>query len=143
MSADPNIGHGAVLQRSDDGTSSGAFATIGKIHDLGVPGLSRETVDVTTYGSTERWREYVGGLRDAGEMSVEIMFDPGDADITAWITEINTDTAGYYKIVFPDDGSTEWGFAAFVTGLEPQAPIDGRMAATVSFKLTGKPGFVS
>lgn len=143
MTATPMIGFGLILQRSDDGTSSGSFATVGRIHDLALPSMARDAVEVTHHGSTERWREFIPGLKDAGEFSVDIAYDPGDADTTAFLAELNADAAGYYRIVHPDDAATAWGFAAFVTGFEPAAPIDDKMMATASFKLTGKPGFIS
>lgn len=141
MAIEPSIGYGADFQRSDDGTSGGTFATVGQIIDLTPPSISRDAVETTHMASTERWREFIGGLKDAGEASIEINFDPGDATAASFLTDINTNTAGYYKIVFPD--TTSWGFAAIATGFEPGAPIDDRMTATFTVKLTGKPGFVA
>ena len=39
----------------------------------------RYTVDATHMASTDKWREFVGGLRDAGEVSITINFVPGGA----------------------------------------------------------------
>ena len=140
---DTVIGHGAALQRSSDGTSGGVFSSVGEIIDLTPPGMSRDAVEVTHMASTEKWREFKGGLKDGGEVSFDMNFDPGDAATTAFLSDLNTDTAGYYKIIFPDDGATEWGFAAIATGYEPQNPIDDRMVATFTMKLTGKPTYVA
>ncbi len=40
-------------------------------------------------------------------------------------------------LVFPDTGATEWTFSAFVTGFEPDMPVDGELGAAVTFKPTG------
>ena len=138
---DPAIGFDIDFHRSSDGTSGGTFATVGQVLDLTPPNVSRDTVEVTHSKSTERWREFIGGLKDAGEASLEINFDPADATTTAFLNDINTDTAGYYKIVFPD--ATEWGFAALATNFDPGAPIDDKMTGTFTVKLTGKPGFIA
>lgn len=140
--ADANIAHGTTLERSSDGTSSGSFSTVGDIYNITFPNLSRDAIDVTTLGSTERWREFTTGLKDPGSMSATIEFDPGDSDVQAWLTSINTDTVEYYKITAPDDGSTEWGFFGIVTDLSPGTPLDGRMEAEITIKLSGKPGFI-
>jgi len=135
------IGHSAVIQRSSDGTSGGVFTTVGSIRDIDFGGLSRDTVETTNMVSTERWREYIGGLKDGGELSFEITFDPDHADFTAFELDLNTDTSGYYKIVWPD--ADEWGFAGFVTGIDVNAPVDDRMSAQVTIKVTGKPGWIA
>ena len=138
---DAAIGAGADFQRSDDATNTGTFATVGEVIDLTPPNISRDAVETTHMGSTERWREFIGGLKDGGEGSIEINFDPGHAVTASFLSDLNTNTAGYYKIVFPD--ATEWGFAAIATGFQPGAPIDDRMTATFTVKLTGKQAFIS
>lgn len=135
------IGHGTKFHRSDDGTSSGSFAAIGVIDDIGLPTLARDVEESTDMESTDRWKEFIGAMRDAGEMSIDITFDPGSAETTTFMTDLNSDAAGYYKMIFPD--ATEWGSAMIMTGFEPTAPREGKMTATVTFKLTGKPGWIS
>lgn len=141
MTTEAMIGHGSTFERSSDGTSGGAFSTVGEVTSITPPGMSRDTPEATHMGSPEKWREFIAGLKDGGEVAVEVNFVPGNATTTSALSDLNTDTAGYYKITFPDD--TEWGFAAFMTGIEPGDPIDDRMVATFTFKLTGKPAFVA
>ncbi|WP_297842927.1 phage tail tube protein [uncultured Roseibium sp.] len=141
MSTNLSIGHGTAFQRSDDGTISGNFAAIGEIFGISGPGLTRETADVTDFDSADRWREFIGALKDGGEITLETGFNPDGTDVTNWLSDINTDTAGYYKLVFPD--TTSWGFSALMTGFEPATPLDDKMTASVTYKLTGKPSFIS
>ena len=139
MTAD--IGHSTQMQRSDDGTSGGSFASVGSIREITPPALSRDSVDVTAMDSADAFRQFIPGLKDPGEMSVVLEFDPSEAVQTSWESDFNSSAIGYYKIIFPD--STEWGFTAFVTAYEPETPIDGEMRVTVTLKLTGKPGFIA
>ncbi len=141
MAHDESIGHGTQFQRSDDGTSGGTFASVGRVRDVTPPALARDAIETTDMESPERWREFIGGLKDGGEVSFEITFDPGSAETTAFMSDINTNTAGYYKLVFPD--ASEWGFAALMTGFEPGVPVGDKMTATVTFKVTGKPGWIA
>jgi len=141
MSTNASIGHGSQFQRSSDGTSGGIFATVAGVNSVAGPGLSRDTIDVTDMDSTNRWREHIGGLKDAGEVTLELEFDPDGSDVTNFLADINNDASGYYKIIFPD--ATEWGFAAILTGYEPSSPQDEKMVATVTYKLTGQPTFIS
>ncbi len=138
---DRSIGHGTVIQRSDDATSGGVFTSVGEIYDTQPPGITRDAVENTTMASIERWREFMGGLKDAGELSFTITFDPDAAEITALELDLNTDTPGFYKIIFPD--ADEWGFAALLTAFQPTVPVGDAMLAEVTFKLTGKPGWIA
>lgn len=137
----PGIGFGATLERSSDATSGGVFSSVGDVFSITPPNLTREVVDVTHMASTERWREFIGGLKDAGEMTAEINMDPSDAASDAFLSDLNTDTAGYYKLTWFD--ADEWGFAAFVTGIAPENPLDDKVTVEVTFRLTGKPDFVA
>ncbi len=136
---DTAIGFGLDFLRSDDGTVGGNFSSVASVLDCTPPAVSRDVVDVTHTKSVEGIREFVGGLVDPGEAVIELLFDPSDANTAEFLADINSATPGYYKIQFPD--ATEWGFAALATGFEPGSPLDDKMTATFTVKLTGKPGF--
>lgn len=141
MTTNAGIGHGSEFKRSSDGTSGGTFSSVGEITGITPPGLSRETVDATHMQSPDGFREFIGSLKDGGEVSIEVNFDPDHADVAAALADLTSSTPGYYKIVFPD--TTEWGFAALMTGYETGDPLDDKMTATLTYKVTGKPTFVA
>ncbi|MCI0687121.1 MAG: hypothetical protein L0Y54_07800, partial [Sporichthyaceae bacterium] len=66
---------GTVLKRGDGGSPEN-FTAIGRSTSISGPGLSRETLDVTAHDSPDQWREFQGGLRDGGELTVDINYDP-------------------------------------------------------------------
>jgi predicted secreted protein len=141
MPVNASIGHGSSFQRSSDGTSTGTFTAIGEVMSISPPNLSRETVDATHMASTDGWREFIAGLKDGGEVSIQCNFDPNGTDVSNWLADINDEDPGYYKVIFPD--TTSWGFAALMTGLEIEDPLDDKMVATATYKVSGKPAFVS
>ena len=135
------FGFGVKLQRGD-AASPEVFTDIAELINLGGPGLSLDTVEVTHTGSTNKYREYIAGLLDAGEVSAEVNFLPANAtqnEAAGILKDIKDRTKRNFKIVFPDSGSATWSFAAFVTAFEPSAPIDDRMTASITLKLTGDP----
>lgn len=140
MSTSASIGHGSAFKRSSNGTSGGTFTAVAGVKRIGPPSLSKNTHDVTDMDSPERWMEFISGLKDGGEVSLDVEFDPDGTDVTNWLADINSDTAGYYQVVFPD--ATSWGFSAHMTGLEADDPHDDVMTASVTYKLSGKPGFI-
>lgn len=138
---DDAIGHSTQFQRSDDGTAGGVFTSVGTIRDISAPGLSRDVVETTHMLSTDRWREFIGGMRDGGEMSFTLTFDPDAAETTSFETDLNADTKAYYKIIWPD--ADEWGFFGWLTAFNVSAPVEDKMEAEVTIKITGKPGWIA
>jgi predicted secreted protein len=53
------------------------------------------------------------------------------------VADFEDTTPRNYQIVFPD--GTTWKFGAILTGFEPDAPYDDKLAATLTWKVTGKP----
>ena len=92
-----NIGAGIRLERSGDGTSGGAFATVGEVVDLSAPGISKDTVDATHSESPERWKEFIAAFKDGGECSVETHFNPGSNAVGLMMGDVAGDTPGQFE----------------------------------------------
>ncbi len=135
------IGHGSRVLRSNDGTAGGTFADVGELYDIEPPGITRDPVEKTHMLSPERWREFIGGMKDGGELSFNMVFDPDAPETTAMELDLNTNIAGFYKIIYPD--SDEWAFSALLTNFQATVPVEDKMMAEVTFKLSGKPGWIA
>lgn len=129
-------GFGVQLKRGD-GETPEIFTAIADITNLSGPGLSRETLDVTSHGSPDGWMEFLGGLKDPGEVSADINYQPALHDTL--VDDFDDVAPRNYQIVFPDSPATTWAFGAIITGFEPEAPYDDKAAASLTFKVTGKP----
>ncbi|MET8824793.1 phage tail tube protein [Streptomyces sp. NPDC004610] len=127
---------GTQLQRGDGATPSETFTAIANVTDITPPALERETYDVTAHDSADGWREHTGGLKDGGEVEIEINYDPREHD--ALVDDFNDTTPRNYKIVWPGSLGS-WAFAAVLTNFEPEAPHDDKLAASATFKVSGKP----
>lgn len=116
---------------------------IAQVQSISGPGLSLDTEDVTSHDSTNAWEEVVATILRSGEISLDIVYDPAGAthknSSGGLLYDMTSRTSTTYSIVFSDTGTTTWSFTAFVTGFEPDAPHDGKLAATVKLKLTGEP----
>ncbi|MCI0685726.1 MAG: hypothetical protein L0Y54_00595, partial [Sporichthyaceae bacterium] len=93
----------------------------------------------TAHDSPDQWREFQGGLRDGGELTVDINYDP--TAHAGLLADLEDENPRSYQLVFPDTLSTTWTFKAILTGFEPDAPHDDKLTASVSFKISGKPTF--
>ncbi|MFA5162091.1 MAG: phage tail tube protein [Elusimicrobiales bacterium] len=131
-------GFGTKLKMGD-GASPEVFSDIAAVSKVGGPGVSLDTIDVTADDSPGGYKEYAAGLLDAGEIKLELNFLPANASQTGLLTALTSRAAKNFKLVFPDTANTTWSFSAFVTNFEPDAPVDGKLAASVTLKITGQP----
>ncbi|MDT3395433.1 phage tail tube protein [Streptomyces sp. B1866] len=127
---------GTQLQRSDMATPTATFTAIANVTSITPPALARETLDTTTHGSPDGWREYIGGLKDGGEVSIDINYDPRLHDQLA--ADFGDANPRDYKVVWPGTLGS-WSFAAVMTGFQPSAPHDDKLSATVTFQVSGEP----
>ncbi len=140
MATEAAIGHGSIFAHGDGGAPE-VFTPLAEVVTITPPQLVRDTVDATHMASPEKWREFVPGLKDGGEVSLEMNFIPGNSDWDILFTEFDNDVASNWKITFPN--SEAWIFLAYCTGIETAVPLDDKMSATATFKVTGKPAFVA
>lgn len=133
------IGHGSAFSIGDSGGTE-VFTAVAEVFSITPPVFRRDVVDATHMGSAERFREFIPGLIDPGEVTIQLNFDPGGSAQTSLFAKLNTG-ASNYRITYPD--ATIWTFSAFMTGFNNDDPLDGKLTATATFKLTGKPAYVS
>ncbi|MGH3599813.1 MAG: phage tail tube protein [Pseudonocardiaceae bacterium] len=127
-------GFGTELARGD-GESPEVFSAIANVTNIDGPELTRETLDVTAHDSPDEYMEFLGGLKDSGEVSLDVNYDPAEHDTL--VTDFASTDPINYTLTFPE--GTEWAFAAIMTGFKPSAPYDDKLAAEIKFKVTGKP----
>lgn len=129
---------GTTLSRgNNDATSTTAetFTPIANITSLSPPGISREILDVTAHDSPNGYMEFLGGLKDPGEVSFDVNYEPTNHDTL--VDDFEVDDPINYEVAFPD--GTVWAFGAILTGFEPDAPYDDKLTASITLKVTSKP----
>lgn len=104
---------------------SGFFA---EILDVTPPGASRESIQTSHHGTSDAHTFTPAKLVDWGELQVEMAFDPGEAP------PVNSE-AETVTITFA--GGDTWTFSGFMTGYEPSAPLEERMTASATIKVSG------
>ncbi|SFE54610.1 Phage tail tube protein [Actinopolyspora alba] len=126
-------GFGVIAELGD---GAGAYTPIANVTNVGGPETERETVDVTAHDSPGGWQEFRGGLKNGGEVSLELNYDPREHDTL--LAEYDQDDPRPWRIVWPNSIGY-MTFGAIMTGFSPEAPTDDKLACEVTLQVSGKP----
>lgn len=141
---------GAILKGDAlAGDLAGTYRTVANIRAIKGPGLSLDIVDVTTHDSTGAWEENLATILRTGEVTIDLVYDPSAVTIkyvNGLLGKMVAKTLEGFKILFNDDtveGSrSTWSFNAWITGFEPDMPVDGALTASMKLKISGAPTIV-
>ena len=102
--------------------------------------ISADTVEVTTLDSKDGYREFIGGLKDGGEVGVSGFFDPttgkGQAEFLA---ALESGEVSDFAIEFPSSIGKKWTFKGIVTAFTTGVSLEDPLSFEGSIKVTGKP----
>ena len=120
-----------------DGTSSEGFTDFAEVMSVSLPSENTEFIDVTHATSPNKRREFIAGLVDPGEVTMELNMVQAD------YAQLRGDLGGAarnYQITIPDDNySTEPVviFPAIVTSLEVEIGVEDKVTVSVTLKVSG------
>lgn len=135
------IGKGAKFEYSSDaGANWTKLTQVTKIAPFKIKGDAVDTTDMDSIGS---YREKVGALIDAGQMSMDANYDNGQAT-HGWMTD-NVNVSYLFRVTFPgsNPGRNKVQFAGFVNEVSPELPHDNKMTCAFAVTLSGAPTWSS
>ena len=126
-------GVGAMFRRWD----GSVWDQIAEINTITGPSKSRETIDVTSLDSTDKYREFIAGFRDGGTVVLNMNFTRNEYDILNG--DFEDDDLQNYEIVLPDAENTTLEFEGLVMEIPLTIPPDDKISMDVTIKVSGKP----
>ena len=130
---------GALLAHGDDAVPE-VFTTIVELTSISGPNRSGGVADVTHHESPDSYMEFIGTLRDGGEVSFEGNSIPNDVTHTKLETDFDAGTKRNYELSIPGSApALKWSFAGILTALSLEFPHDGKQPVTGTIKISGKP----
>ena len=119
------------------------YTEIGEVFSISPPGVSAETIDTTGLNPTDAFRTFIKSLKDGGEVTVNMRFDPAtvaDAEKQTLLkTAVESAANSTAKIAFSDSGPNVV-FSGPATGWTPgELTADGLIELTFTMKVSGKP----
>jgi predicted secreted protein len=134
MPSNAFAGVGTQFKRGTGATAE-TFVAIAEVNSINGPGMEKQQIEVTSLDSTGGWREYIGGFKDGGELTLEMNFTYASYDILFGDFE-DTDSHNY-QIALSDTTASTFAFAGVVTGCPISVTADDKVTATITIKLTG------
>lgn len=132
-------GQGTQLQLGDGGSPE-AFATIAEVTKVQRSGSKMDLVDVTNMDSVGAYREKLATLLDAGELSFDANYIPGDITQQALQSQFDNRTLSNWKVVLPGGRGT-FSFKAYSISADFDLSVDKASSFSGKLAITGQPSF--
>ena len=132
-------GVGAIFRRWN--TSLSTWENVSGITSIGGPSMTRETHDNTALDTEGGYRTFLTGFRDAGAVTLSMIFDRAGFDTMVW--DFQDEDIQNYEIILPDDESTSIEFEGLVTDVPltiGEAPITMEITIKISGAVTVNSG---
>lgn len=114
--------------------------TVSEITKVSSPGFKADTIDTTTHNNSDKFRTFIKGLTDGGEITVEGNMNYTDYNtLYVMATTLSAYTATVTVPTTPS--SSQWVASTLLTGLESGAPHDDKIDFSATLKVSGKPTF--
>jgi predicted secreted protein len=131
---------GTEFRRATTLSPGTVFETIANVTNISGPARSRETIDVTAHDSPDQWMEFIGGLKDGGEVSLDINYDPNEVTHDLDDDFDDTSARNYRVVILPDtEDEHTWSLTGIMKELSDEFPYDDKMQRTMTIKVSGKP----
>jgi hypothetical protein len=133
---DANIGY--FRFKLGDGASTEVFSTIEEAFSISGVGKTRELVDVTSFDSNGN-REFIGGLADGQEITVECNYVPAATVQAAMIAAVEAGLNRNFQVVDETAGSPvkTYAFTASPLSWVINPSVDSRNTITFTVKISG------
>ena len=133
MTTTAAIGSGATFA-VEATAGGGSYTTVGEVTDISPPASSVDAIDATHMASGD-FREFVPGLIDPGEVSIEMNLTASSASddlLHAWLEARENRSC---RITWPN--AVTWTFQAFPTSYSSTLPMDDKQTASLTAKVSG------
>jgi predicted secreted protein len=131
-------GSKVVLKRGDGATPE-VFSEVAEVKGVTGPSMTSGVVDVTSFSSPDNYREFMATLKDPGQLTFMINFNPSLANHGLLKDDFDDQLVYKYKLEFPDADATTVVLPCILTGLEISAELEQAVQANVTLKITGAP----
>lgn len=119
---------------------------VGERITIGAVEPTADTIDVSNHDGQD-YKEFIGGLKDGGEIEVSGNYVAGDAGQQALMSAFDSGIAQSIEIGFPklssETSGPKWELTAVITKCSPigEANVSDQLQFSATLKVSGKPDF--
>jgi hypothetical protein len=121
------IGYGSTLQGS-------ATGVIGMITKITIDGIEAADIDVTTMNSPGRFMQFITGLKDPKNMTLELIYESINMGILINAVGNPNET---WTVKFPD--SSTYAQAGHIKSVGAAIPYNDKITQPVTLRMSGAP----
>ncbi|WP_444461613.1 phage tail tube protein [Rhodobacter capsulatus] len=117
------------------------WTTLTGVGEITLPEIEVDDIEVTNMDSSGRQKEYIAGLSDGGDVSLDIQWEPGNATDVLLLSIYETRETVQIKFTVPKiAGGTAYTtvWRGYLKSYKRVAPVDEVKKATVTFKISSK-----
>lgn len=119
----------------EDAPGSGVYVLLSEVYQVTPPSGTIDQIDATHFGSPNRTREFVPGLKDPGTASAEMNYVPNSTTDQRLMSLSESGEVVSMRITYPSGVTVT--FPASVESYDQNVPLDDKMTATANFKVSG------
>lgn len=138
-------GYRVLLKRLT--TPPTTYTMMAQVGDIAGPSIESDQIEVSHRAdgtAANMWRRYVAGMKDGGEVTFTLVFDPDEAThdptlATSIYAQAASGLASGWRLDYPGAAAdrTFADFDAYVTGMDFDEPLEDGLTAEVTLKISG------
>jgi len=115
--------------------SGSAWVPVTRVKSIAGPTKTRNFIDITALDSIGGYREFITGFRDAGTITLNVVYTRDGYEVLN--ADFEDDDDQNYQIVLPDEDVTSLSFVGLVTEIPLTIPTDDAVTFDTTIKITG------
>lgn len=128
--------NGVTIKRGDGATPTEVFTLFPEVNSMSGLGKTNPLVEVTNFDSTGR--EYIAGLADGTEVTLEANYLPGDTEQAGLIADVDAGANRNFEITVTDGTTPKVFTVTFVClGWVISPSFDDKNTITFTLKVSG------
>ena len=139
MASTAIAGVGTEFKRWDSVGANG-WEAVAEINSITGPGMTRDTIDVTSLDSTGGYREFIPGFKNPG--TVTLSMNMTQASVAQMLVDFDSTDFQQYEIQL-HQADVYLEFEGFVTEMPLTIPPDDKVTMDVTIQITGQVSLTS
>lgn len=134
-------GHGTILSYGATNATNGTTA-LANIVKIGTGEYSVDTHDVSDMSSTDKFKEFIGGMIDPGSITLELNYNKSNVTTILSTSAVGIGISRGWTVAIPAGTGTtaSVSFTGFLEKFTPgEMDINGAAKGSASIKISGKP----